>query len=585
MNRTKLNFNHRDSEAQRKNKLKKSLWILTLTLSLTLTLTLMGVIASDSEAISNYASPWSSPVVIDSGPYNAYRTDIAFDMNGNAISVFEQKNGDVYRVFASRYANGKGWESAVPIDEGIDNGYRGQVAFDREGNAIVVFKQANRVYANRYIYNKGWQGAIPIDNGGGPADGQDIVFDNEGNAAAVFEAQDGEEMGIYVNLYNKGWSGAFRIDSGIGNAYFPNPLFDDKGNLYVLYYKEESGGLEVYVSRVLPHPASPYKGEEIGRVSTVRITDGNIVSKNEKWDEKKSEVRRGIKAVYNPNFLSEIKKRIYSGNYSYSRWETPSKLDSRFRDAYRPSLLSNGKGELSALFVKWDGEYLSAYTANYRNGKWGKPEEIDSGNGDVEHIRGAVNLSGEIAVVWTQWVDGNLRIHARIKNSVSDSVSVRKNNPITHTYTHTDTFSNWGEAKIIDAGKKDGYNPSIIFTNSGEIIAVWCQWEKTNVKSYTNIYRKGAGWSKAERLENKEGETCGVRVASGADGKVIAIFEQEQDSRFKIQDSRPTNRIFAVEYIVNSQSSIVNRQSEENYTIRRLTSGDREDYYAEFSPD
>ncbi len=581
---------------------------LTLTLALALTLTLMSVIASDSEAISNYASPlsphvlsgeWSEPVVIDSGPSNAYRTDIAFDKIGNTIAVFEQKSGDVYRVFANRHVNGKGWESAVPIDSGIGNSYRGQVAFDREGNAIAVFKQEiaegkYRIYANYYkavpvnsvsvsknnpITNTntytGWQGPVPIDNGTGNADGQDIVFDSEGNAAAVFEAQDGEEMGIYVNLYSStdtitdtsksGWSGALRIDSGMGNGYFPYAIFDNKGNLYVLYYKEESDGLEVYVSRL----QKPEDRNQKPIVTSQKITYGNIIHKRDKWAEKKSEITRGIKAVYNPNFLGEIKKRLYSGNYSYSRWETPSKLDARFRDAYRPTLFVNGNGEITALFVKWDGEYLSAYTANYKNDKWGKIEEIDSGKGDVEYIRGAMNLSGEVAVVWTQWVDGNLRIHARTR------------------------LTTWGEAKIIDAGKKDGYNPSIIFTDNGEIIAVWCQWEKANVKSYTNIYRKGIGWGNAERLENKEGETCGVRIASGAAGKVIAIFEQEASLPLQSvsRGGKLTNRIFAVEYqrvkVSESQSvKVKNTDTDTNtYTIKRLTSGDRENYYAEFSRD
>ena len=499
-----------------------------LTLSLTLTLTLTAYCLLPTA----YCFGWSSPVAIDAGPSNAYRTDIAFDSRGNAIAVFEQKSGDVYRIFASRYINDKGWESTIAIDSGIGNGYRAQVAFDKEGNAIAVFKQEigngkYRIFANYYKNpytdtdtNIGWQGPVPIDNGGGNADGQDIVFDSEGNAAAVFEEHDGKEMGIYVNFYtdtdtdtSKGWHKPFRIDSGSGNAYFPNPLFDDKGNLYVLYYKEESGGLEVYVSRLQKPEARSQKPEVISQ----KITYGNIIHKKEDWLERKSEVSRGIKAVYNPIFLDEMKKRIYSGNYSYSRWETPSKLDARFRDAYRPTLLSNGNGGLTALFVRWDGEYLSAYAADYRNGRWGKPLEIDSGNGNVEHIRGAINSRGEMAIVWTQWVDTKVISHQ---------------SPVTSLRIHARIYkpsSGWSNAEIIDAGNKDAYNPSIIFTNSGEIITVWCQWEKANVKSYINIYRKEIGWGRAERLENQDGETCGVRIASGPDGSVIAIFEQEGD--------------------------------------------------------
>jgi Tol biopolymer transport system component len=589
---------------------------LRILLTLTLTLTLMGVIASDSEATSNYAFPWSSPVAIDSGSSNAYRTDIAFDRNGNAIAVFEQKDGDVYRIFANRYVNGKGWEGAAAIDNNSGNSYRAQIAFDKKGNALVVFKQEvgngrYRIFANRYINNEGWQEAIPIDNGGGNVDGQDIVFDGEGNAAVVFEEYDGKEFGIYVSFYGgvSGWQKPFRIDSGSGNAYFPYPVFDDKGNLYVIYYREESLGLEAYVSRFerneisSPEPAlsnetrllryarndrsegvlnekqnngviARSKATKQSAIDTYRLTDGNMPMKKEKWLEAKSEVSRGIKAVYNPIFLNEVKKRIYSGNYSYSRWETPSKLDSRFRDAYRPTLLSNGNGELTALFVRWDGENLSAYASSYKNGSWDRPMEIDGGKGDVEHLRGAINNKGEMAIVWTQWVDGSLRIHARV-NPKSEIQNQKYG---------------WGEAKIIDAGKKDGYNPSIAFTENGEIIAVWCQWEMFNVKSYINIYKKSpvtshqspvmvGEWGRAERLENKEGETCGVRIASGPGGSVIAAFEQEtaEHQRTSHQSpAKPINRIFAISFTDTNTDT---------YTIKRLTDGNGEDYYAEFSPD
>lgn len=528
-------------------------------------------------------SRWSEPVTIDAGPSNAYRTDIAFDKSGNAIAVFEQRNGDIYRIFANRFINGKGWQKPVAIDTGAGNAYRAQVAFDKEGNAIAVFKQEvaggrYRVFANRYIYNEGWQGHIPIDSDTDMVDGHDIVFDSEGNAAAVFEAKDGEEFGIYVNFYrpsslaphNEGvWSGAFRIDRGPGNAYFPCPLFDDKGNLYIIYYKEESGGFEVYVSRferggnilttvsldkVETIPLVPFnKGE---RVSPFPLNEGGFrrsfkgeYLKKEEWFGKKgNKVVRGSKSVYNSVFLKE-KERIYGR-------ETHSKLEGKYRNAYKPTLLVKKNGEVFALFARWDGEYLSGYVANYRNGKWEKPEEIDIGKGDVEYIRGAVNSEGGMAVVFTQWVDGNLRIHARIKNSVSDSVGVRKGNTDAHTYP--DTSSGWGDVKIIDAGEKDGYNPNVAFTESGEIVVVWCQWEKINVKFYANIYKKGIGWGNAERLDNGDGETCGAKIASGMGGRVIAIFEQEGIYN---QDEL-TNRIFAVEFI--SQELRVESQEAKN---------------------
>ena len=184
--------------------------------------------------------------------------------------------------------------------------------------------------------------------------------------------------------------------------------------------------------------------------------------------------------------------------------------------------------------MRWDGEYLSGYTAIYRNGKWGKPEEIDAGKGDVEHIRGAMNSDGEMVIIFTQRVAGNLRTHARIGNQVQPSAFSLQ------------PYYNWGEAIIIDAGEEDGFGSIVVFRESGEIIAVWCQWENAIVKSYANIYRKGIGWGKAEKLEKSDSETCGLRIVSGPNGKVIAIFEREEG----FQEARGNRiyRIFAVEF-------------------------------------
>ena len=539
------------------------------------------------------ASMWQTPGLIDAGTGDAFRTSIAFDPYGNAIAVFEQYTDGVYRIYANQFLNPPipplekggeggfdkgGWQSPVIIDAGPRNAYIARVAFDRMGDAIAIFKQSDgnvyHIYANHFFRNKGWQKPVAIDSGTGDADGHQITFDADGNAVVVFEQKFKGVYRIFANYYkssvsesvseskdkntdtdtytdtNTGWQGAVAIDKGEGNGYFPYPAFDYQGNIYVIYYKENNPltpfnkgelGLEVYVNKY-------DVGKKIWN-DPIRLTNGDTVIKHEDWNKKRSDVNRGIRGIYNPLFLPEIKKRIYAGSYAYNvkRFETPSKIDSRFRDAYTPFLIVSKDGEIMAFFVRWDGEYQRGYVAVYKNSvsdsvsvrknnpiththtdtfsNWSKPEIIDASGGDVEHIRGAVNSEGEMAVVWTQWVDGNLRIHARVKNSVSDSVSVRKNNPITHT--NTDTFSNWGKAEIIDAGKKDAYGPAVIFNGDNEIIAIWCQWEVETVKTYRNDYIKERGWGKAVRVE-MEDETCGgcgLRIAASPDRRLIAIFE------------------------------------------------------------
>src|SRR3972149_7193466 len=177
-----------------KNRLMKSIILLTMLL-------LLPIHAS-------FASTSQDPVPVDAGHKNAYRANIAFDTAGNAMAVFEQKTDALYRVYAGQYIKDIGWQKPAIIDANSGNAYRAKVAFDKDGNAISVFKQGSEtrynIYANMYIKDKGWQKPITIDNGAGLVDGQEIVFDDGGNAAAVFEQQNRNISAIFVTMYFPG---------------------------------------------------------------------------------------------------------------------------------------------------------------------------------------------------------------------------------------------------------------------------------------------------------------------------------------------------------------------------------------------
>lgn len=433
-----------------------------------------------------YASAWQKPVSIDAERDNAFRTGIAFDPMGNAMAVFEQNSDGVYKLYATRYTKkDKRWERPVAIDAATGNAYRGKVASDKTGNAIAVFKQKSkdgyRIYAARYVKDRGWDGPVAIDNGPGLVDGQMVAFDHGGErAVAVFEQHDGKVSRIYANFYTPkdGWKGPVEIDSGINNAYFPYPVFDNQGNLHVIYCDEATDGLDVYVSR--------YEEKKAKWAIPVRIGYDRKNVRDGLWRER----------------WEWIKKRIDSGDYGKG---VPSQVDAGYRDAYAPTLAVNRSGEVTAFFIGWDGEHYRGYSAVYKRDKWGDGVLVDGGPADVRHIRAAINSGGDIAVVFIQWADDKWwRVHSRIFRP----------------------DSGWGKVVTIDAGKKTAYNPSIVFTDDGEAVAVWCQMGDKNVKSFANIYREEGGWGKAHRLDDGEGETCGVRVVAGPDGNVIAVFEQ-----------------------------------------------------------
>lgn len=378
---------------------------------------IMATILSALPLFEAGASTWQDPVIVNAGSGHSYRTELAFDGAGNAMVVFEQETRGVYRIYANQYLKEGGWQGPVAIDTNTGNAYKANVAFDADGNAIAVFKQEDggkkfRIYANRYIKGKGWQGPAAIDNGAGSADGQKVAFDREGNAAAVFEERIDRAYGIYANFYipNKGWQKPVRIDTGRTDAYFPYPAFDGTGNLYVIYYKDDRlSGWAVYVSR--------YDRKDKKWAGPVKINKSPARVKG-LWHNEKDAVWRyimGLFTMYRPKSADEVRTRLYSGTFSYVSAETPTMLDEILRSGYTPVLVIGNSNDVTAFFVGWDGGHMRGYTSAYKNGKgWSKPQSIDSGDGEVAYMRAAVNSKEEIALVFGQQINNIQRVIARL---------------------------------------------------------------------------------------------------------------------------------------------------------------------------
>lgn len=458
------------------------------------------------------ASIGQGSVPINSGQNNAYRTNIAFDSLGNAVAVFEQQTGDRYGIFANTYVKDKGWAGPVAIDASPGNAHSGKIAFNGAGDALVVFKKEKGkgfgIYASMRLGEKGWDKPQRIDGGLKVSDGHKAAFDARGNAAAVFEGHDGKAFRIYVNIYDreKGWLGPVKISGSTGNGYFPVTAFDADGNLHVVYFEESPAGLDLSISR--------YEAKT-GRWAPPARLNGNISPATHKeWKQRVKSISSQFD--WDTAYGDALREKIPPEQNGWS----PTKMDARYRDAYTPSVIARKDGSVSVFFIAGDGQSLRAYTADYRVGAgWGKPGIIDAGGEDVEHIRASMNSKGEIAVVFTQRIEDNLRVHARTFN----------------------VKTGWTAPVIIDAGDKTAYNPGVVYTEAGEIIVVWCQWEGVNVKSFANMYKNGS-WGVAKRLEKEDGETCGVRIFAGPNGSVIIVYEQE----IPAEDDRTINRIFAL---------------------------------------
>jgi uncharacterized membrane-anchored protein len=99
---------------------------------------------------------WGTPTLIETATGEAdVSVQVAIDLSGNAIAVWEQFDGTRYNIWSNRYVVGTGWGTAQLIEtDNISDAYQPWVAINSSGNAIVVWCQSDgtryNIWANRF---------------------------------------------------------------------------------------------------------------------------------------------------------------------------------------------------------------------------------------------------------------------------------------------------------------------------------------------------------------------------------------------------------------------------------------------------
>ncbi len=189
----------------------------------------------------------------------AQRPQLAFDGSGNALAVWEQGDGTRRNIWANRYVAGTGWGTAAMIEtDNAGTAQWPQLAFDSSGNALVVWEQSDgirkNIWANRYDFITGLWGTaelIETDNAGDARNAQ-VAFDSSGNALAVWEQSDGSFFNIWVNRYvaGTGWGSAALIETdNAGDARRPQVAFDGNDNALAVWYQYDGTRYNIWVNR------------------------------------------------------------------------------------------------------------------------------------------------------------------------------------------------------------------------------------------------------------------------------------------------------------------------------------------------
>lgn len=209
--------------------------------------------------------------------------DVAMDGLGNALAVWTQGGGNtVSNIRANQYRSGQGW--GVPfLLETDDTGsaYSPKVAFDSEGNALVLWTQTGTVtrtgpclvvasvgggsscnpttvnitnlWSRRYLVRGDWGNRELVEtNDQGNATAADFSFDGMGNALAVWTQPNGRYVNVWANRYKKdiGWGTATSIQSNnTGDAMSPAIAVNVDGKAIAVWGQSDGVRVNVWANR------------------------------------------------------------------------------------------------------------------------------------------------------------------------------------------------------------------------------------------------------------------------------------------------------------------------------------------------
>lgn len=311
---------------------------------------------------------WGTPTLIESDDAGDARyPQIAFDNNGNAIAVWQQyDDGTRDNIMANRF-DGTNWGTPVMIASNSAGFVLGspQIAFDGSGNAIAVWDQHDdltylnfSIWANHFD-GTNWSSASLLENGNsGTASAPQIAFDSNGNAIVVWHQFEGIRSSIFANRFDgTNWlpSPALVETDDVESARFPQIAFDGSGNAIVVWQQNDGTRENIWANRY--NVASNTWSGFAGGAGPVLIENDAENANSPRIAIDSSGKAIAVWRQNNGHPLSSLNRlNIFANRFDGTNWATATNIAySNAGDAYPPDIAFDSNGNAIAAWGQNDG--------------------------------------------------------------------------------------------------------------------------------------------------------------------------------------------------------------------------------------
>jgi len=316
------------------------------------------------------------------------------------------------------------------------------------------------------------------------------------------------------------------------------PVSDDTTPPTVLSVTPADGGNEVDERTILTVTFDEAMDKESMNSATFRLVQGSTLLPG-------TVESSGSSAVFKPALPLE-QGALYSAAITTDAQDLAG---NPLQTAYNWSFTTQSEEDLTpptvVLTDPQDGHkvpYLTAQVSAYFS------EEMDAATINTDtftlenprgKVAGSVSYSANKATlnITDQRLDLNSRYSAAITDFVKDSNGLRMAQE--HQWEFITLDGSWQEATLIESNTGSAGSPQIAADGNGNAMAVWYQYDGSQLKIYANRFDARSGsWQGTALIESGTGDAFPPQIAVDGNGSAIAVWYQYDGSQLKIYANR-----------------------------------------------
>ena len=326
----------------------------------------------------------ADPNLVATRPVNTGTYTLVTAINGTRATVAWMHNqtdsGTVYNLYVARL-NGSTWSPAESVEALTANATQHSIAIDNQGNIAIAFQQsdgtATNVYVNRFTASTSlWSGAVLRDTAAtSTASDPRIAFDANGNGIMIYRQGSIVLAQRYTRSTNSWSTTETPLDSLTTNATALQLALDANGTGIAAWVQSDASGASLYAARfngTTWSAAVPIDGPAVAGnnfpVNANAYTMTLSVAGNRAaivWQQ----AQTATGTVYD----------VYAARFDGTTWSARELVEQRADNAVTPTVAIDSLGNVSVAFQQNDGAALSAMVARYNVAAAGSYYIVPSG--------------------------------------------------------------------------------------------------------------------------------------------------------------------------------------------------------------